>query len=134
MEDTGNAEVSSFAAGSVPAGEKPGRWIFWDFIKGGVIFALVLSLGIFALYTAGSIPDPGFSDSMLFFLLGALRSVSLVNCTFSLFAMGLSVHRLVNQPSLRKALPLFFYFATALVGAFLTMLESLMVAASGGNI
>ena len=134
MEATGSEGISPQTENSAPPEKKTGRWIFWDFIKGGVIFALVLSLGVFALYTAGSIPDPGFSDRMLFFLLGTLRSVSLVNCTFSLFAMGLSVHRLVNQPSRRTVLALLFYFACALIGAFLTMLESVMVAASEGNI
>ena len=124
MEDTNNGGEKG----------KARRWIFSDFIRKGVHYALILSLGIFTVYTVGSIPDPGLSDRILFFLLKVLRYTSLINCAFSLFALGFSVHKLVYYPHPRHILSLCFYFITALVGAILSMLDSLMLAASEGNI
>ena len=114
--------------------EQNRRWIFKDFVRSGVRFALALSVIIFALYTIGSLPDPGFSDRILFLLLRMLRYVSLINCAFSLFAMGYAVHRLVYQPSFRNVIGLFFYFGTAILGAGLVLFGSLMFAATEGNV
>lgn len=113
---------------------KSRRWIFSGFIRKGVRFALVLSLAIFAVYMVGSVPDPGFSDRILFLLLRMLRYSSLVNCAFSIFALGFSVQRIVNHPSPRNFLALCFYFITGIVGAGLAMLNSLIIAASEGNV
>ena len=83
---------------------------------------------------AGSIPDPGFPDRVLFFLLGVLRYSSLLNCAFSLFAMGVSVRRLVYQPSFRNVVGLLLYFGTAILGANLALFGSLVVAVTEGNV
>jgi len=109
------------------------RWIFADFVKKGVLAALALSLLVLAVYLAGSTPDPGFSDRLLFLLLRLLRYASLLLCAFSLFAMGFSVQRLVNHPCMRNALGLFFYFLTGIMGAGFAMLNSMIIAAVGGN-
>jgi hypothetical protein len=110
------------------------RWIFSDFVKKGVRASLVLSLTIFAVYLTGSIPDPGLSDYLLFLFLRFLRYTALVLCVFSLFALGYSVHRMVLSPSLRNALSLFVYFSLGLLGAFLAMLDTLIVVATVGNV
>jgi hypothetical protein len=109
------------------------RWIFANFIRKGVWAALALSCIIFVVYIGGSMPDPGFSDRLLFMLLGLLRYSALLLCTFSLFALGFSVHRLVHHLSVRNILVLFFYFATGLLGAGFAMLNSMIIAAAGGN-
>jgi hypothetical protein len=116
-------------------GKKPWnrRWIFSDFVRNGVRAALVLSITIFAVYLTGSIPDPGLSDFMLFLFLRLLRYVALVLCAFSLFALGYSVHRLVLSPTFRNILGLMFYFSTGMLGAFLAMLDTFIVVATGGN-
>jgi hypothetical protein len=110
------------------------RWIISGYVKNGVLFNLGLSLAIFALYLAGSMPDPGFSDKTLFLLLRLLRYSSLILSAFSLFAMGYSVQRMVNNPGLRNALILFAYFVIGMFGAGLAMLYSFITAASEGNI
>jgi hypothetical protein len=109
-------------------------WIFSGFVKNGVRVTLVLSSAIVALYLAGSMPDPGFSDNLLFLVLLLLRYSSLLLCVFSLFAMGDSVRRLLNRPGIRTIINLFFYFFTGMLGAALSMLYSLISAASAGNI
>jgi hypothetical protein len=109
------------------------RWIFADFVKKGVLAALALVLLIFAVYLAGSIPDPGFSDRLLFLLLRLLRYASWLLCAFSLCAMGFSVQRLVNNPCIRNALGISFYFFTGIMGAGFAMLNSMIIAAAGGN-
>ena len=114
--------------------DKARRWIFSDFIRKGVRYSLALSLVIFALYLASSMPDPGFPDRVLFFLLKALRYTSLISCAFSLFALGFSVRRLVYHPCLRNFLGLGFYFAVSLLSASLAMLDSFIVAAARGNV
>ena len=108
------------------------RWIFADLVSKGLKYTLVLTLGIFAVYTAGSIPDPGFSDRLLFLLLRLLRYSSLLLCAFSLCALGFSVRRLVYNPSLRNAFGLLVYFLIGLLGAGLAMLNSFIIAAAGG--
>jgi hypothetical protein len=110
------------------------RWIISGFARNGVLAALVLSLAILALYMAGSMPDTGFSDNALFLLLRLLRYASLILCAFSLFAMGYSVRRIVNNPGIRNALGLFAYFIAGLLGAGLATLYSFIAAASEGNI
>jgi len=110
------------------------RWIFAGYAGKGVRLSLALSMAIFAVYLFGSVPDPGFSDRLLFFLLRLLRYTSLLLCAFSLFALGFSVHRLVHFPGLRHALNLIFYFAVGIVGAVLSMLDSFIVVATGGNV
>jgi hypothetical protein len=110
------------------------RWIISGFVRNGVLVIFVLSLAILALYMAGSMPDTGFSDNTLFLLLRLLRYSSLLLCAFSLFAMGYSVQRMVNNPSIRNALGLFSYFIIGLLGAGLAMLYSFIVAASEGNV
>jgi hypothetical protein len=110
------------------------RWAFADYAKKGVQVSLVLSLVIFAMYLVGSLPDPGFSDYLLFVILRMLRYASLLLLAFSVFALGFSVPRLVNYPQLRNALWLFFYFSVGMLGAILAMLDSFMVAAAGGNV
>jgi hypothetical protein len=77
-------------------------------------------------------PDPGFSDRLLFLLLWLLRYSALLLCAFSLFALGFSVHRLVHRLSARNILALFFYFATGLLGAGFAMLNSMIIATAGG--
>jgi hypothetical protein len=110
------------------------QWIFSDFIKKGVRASMVLSLTIFAVYLTGSIPDPGLSDFLLFLFLRLLRYTALVQCAFSLFALGYSVHRIVLFPSLRNVLSLVFYFSVGLLGAFLAMLDTFIVVATVGNV
>ena len=140
MEDTNCESPSPPPADNGPGDsntEKKGaahNWFFSTFIRNGLRFTFALSLGVFALYMAGSIPDPGFSDRMLFFLLSSLRSVSLASSAFSVFALGFSVHRLVVQPSPRRLLNLCFYFSVGLFSVMLALLDSLILAASVGNI
>jgi len=109
------------------------RWIIADFVNKGVLAAFALSLLILAVYLAGSMPDPGFSDRMLFLLLRLLRYASLLLCAFSLFALGFSVHRLVYHPCMRNILGLSFHFFTGIMGAGFAMLNSIIIAAAGGN-
>jgi len=108
------------------------KWMFSHLAKKGVVYSLILALVIFALYTGGSVSDPGFSDGILFMLLRLLQIVSLLLCACSLFAMGLGVRRLVYRPSWRNGLRLLGYFLAALLGAGLAMLHSLIFAAAGG--
>jgi hypothetical protein len=110
------------------------RWIFAGYAQKGVRASLALSLAVFVVYLFGSIPDPGFSDRLLFFLLRLLRYASLLLCAFSLFSLGFSVHRLVNFPGWRNALSLVFYFFVGILGAVLSMLDSFIVVATGGNV
>jgi hypothetical protein len=110
------------------------RWIISGFVRNGVLVTFVLSLAILALYMTGSMPDTGFSDNTLFLLLRLLRYSSLLLCAFSLFAMGYSVQRMVNNPGIKNALGLFSYFIIGLLGAGLAMLYSFIVAASEGNV
>jgi hypothetical protein len=110
------------------------RWVFADYAKKGVQVNLILSLVIFAMYLVGSLPDPGFSDYLLFVILRALRYASLLLLAFALFSLGFSVHRLVHFPQVRNALGLLFYFSVGMLGAILAMLDSFMVAAAGGNV
>jgi hypothetical protein len=86
------------------------------------------------MYLIGSIPDPGLSDFLLFLFLRLLRYSSLVLCVFSLFALGYSVHRLVLSPKLRNVLALCFYFTVGMLGAILSMLDTIIVVAAGGNV
>jgi len=114
--------------------KKKRRWIIAGYVEKGVQAALILSLIVFIIYLIGSIPDPGFSDFLLFALLRLLRYLSLLLCAFSLFAMGFGVHRLVHFPKLRNVLSLLFYFVTGMMGAFFSMLDSFMIVAAGGNV
>ena len=110
------------------------RWIFASYARKGVYLFLVLSLAVFAVYLFGSVPDSGFSDRMLFFLLRLLRYTSLLLCAFAFFSLGFSVHHLVHFPGLRNVLVLFFYFTIGIAGAILSMLDSIIVVATGGNV
>jgi len=110
------------------------RWIFAGYARKGVHISLALSLTVFTVYLFGSIPDPGFSDRLLFFLLRLLRYTSLLLCAFSLFALGFGVHRLLYSPGLRNTLNLFLYFVVGILGAILSMLDSFIVVATGGNV
>jgi len=114
--------------------ERGRRWIFAGYAGKGVRVSLAVSLAVFAVYLFGSVPDPGFSDRLLFLLLRLLRYTSLLLCAFSLFALGFSVYRLVNFPGPRNALKLFFYFVVGILGAVLSMLDSFIVVATGGNV
>jgi hypothetical protein len=109
------------------------RWIFASFSRKGVRATLAFSCVIFAVYLGGSMPDPGFSDRLLFLLLWLLRYSALLLCAFSLVALGFSVRRLVHHPGARNILILFFYFATGLLGAGFAMLNVMIIAAAGGN-
>jgi len=110
------------------------RWIFSGYVKNGVLASLGVSLAILVMYMAGSMPDTGFSDNILFLFLRLLRYSSLFLCAFSLFAMADKVRRLVNRPGIKNALKLLFYFFTGFLGAVLAMLYSFIVAASEGNV
>jgi hypothetical protein len=110
------------------------RWIFASYARKGVYLFLVLSLAVFAVYLFGSVPDSGFSDRMLFFLLRLLRYTSLLLCAFAFFSLGFSVHHLVHFPGLRNVLVLFLYFTIGIAGAILSMLDSIIVVATGGNV
>ncbi|MDR0495956.1 MAG: hypothetical protein LBG95_10080 [Treponema sp.] len=125
-----NATARNEAAERLPGRR---RWIFAGFARKGVRAALALSCIIFAVYLGCSMRDPGFSDRLLFLLLLMLRYSALLLCAFSLFALGFSVHRLVHHVSARNILGLFFYFAAATLGAGFAMLNSMIIAASGGN-
>ncbi|MDR2717236.1 MAG: hypothetical protein LBB89_04120 [Treponema sp.] len=109
------------------------RWIFSDFVRKGVRAALALVLLIFAVYLTGSMPDPGFSDRVLFLLLRLLRYASLILSAFSLCALGFNVRRLVYHPNVRNALGLCFYFLTGIFGAGFAMLNSMIISVAGGN-
>jgi len=110
------------------------RWVISGFVKNGVLVTFGLSLVILTLYMVGSMPDKGFSDNTLFLLLRLLRYSSLLLCAFALFAMAYSVKRMVNNPGIKNALRMFFYFIFGLLGAGLAMLYSFIVAASEGNV
>jgi len=110
------------------------RWIFAGYARKGVRISLALSLTIFAVYLIGSTPDPGLSDRILFFLLRLLRYTSLLLCAFSLFGLGFSVHRLVHFPGVHNSLRIVYYFVVGIVGAVLSMLDSFIVVATGGNV
>lgn len=110
------------------------RWVFANFFGKGAVCTLILSIAIFTLYMIGSLPDPGFSDQLLFFLLQILQYSSLMLCVFAFFATGFRVHQLVHNPSLRNAILLLLYFLAGLFGASLVTLNSFIIAASTGNI
>jgi len=110
------------------------RWIISGFVRNGVLVSFGLSLGILAIYMAGSMPDTGFSDNALFMLLRLLRYSSLLLCAFSLLAMAYKVKRIVDRPGIKNALSLLFYFIIGMLGAGLAMLYSFIVAASEGNV
>jgi len=110
------------------------HWIFSGYVKNGVLASLGVSLAILVMYMAGSMPDSGFSDNILFLFLRLIRYSSLFLCAFSLFAMADKVRRLVNNPGIKNALRLLFYFFTGFLGAVLAMLYSFIVAASEGNV
>ena len=134
MEDSTVVDTDPQTASKPEKGEKVRRWIFSDFFRKGLRYTLALSLFIFVLYTAGSMPDPGLPDRILFFLLKMLRYSSLISCAFSLFVLGASVRRLVYHPSLRSALGLLLCFVISILSASLAMLDSVIVAATGGNV
>jgi hypothetical protein len=133
MENMGDLTDSVTTENGSGQKKRDRRWIFADFVKKGVLAALALSLLIMAVYMAGSIPDPGFSDRLLFLLLRLLRYASLLLCAFSFFALGFSVHHMVYYPCVRNALSLSFYFFTGIMGAGFAMLNSMIIAAAGGN-
>ena len=108
-------------------------WIFSLLFHRGVLFSLALTIILFAIYLFGSVPDPGFSDSILFLLLRLLWYSSLLLCFFSLFSMGNKVRRLVNRPALRHVIGVLLYFAAGIFGAGLAIINSFIIAATGGN-
>ena len=110
------------------------RWFLPSFVKKGVITTLITSFMIFGIYLFGSMLDPGFTDSALFFLLRLLYYSSLLLLAFSLFALGLRIHLLVYNPSLRAVFGLFTYFFSGILGAFFAMLSSLIDAISSGYV
>jgi hypothetical protein len=110
------------------------HWISSVLLKRGVIYSLIVTLVIFALYVIGGIPDPGISDRLLFLLLRLLSYSSVLLCAFSLFAMGLKIRRLVYNPSLHNIVGLFLYFLCGLFGAALVIFNSFIIAASSGNL
>jgi len=114
--------------------KRPGRrrWIFAALTKRGVLSSLALSLAIFAVYLAGSIPDPGFPDPTLFLLMHILMYASLLLCTFSVLALSFSVYHLVYFPSAYSVFWLCFYFFTGILGAGLAMFNALIFATTGG--
>jgi hypothetical protein len=116
-----------------PAAKSGRRWLFAVLARNGVRYTLLLTLAIFTVYTAGSMPDPGFPDRILFLLLRLLQYSSLLLCAFSLLAMGIRIRRLVYYPSLRNGIGLLLYFLAGILGAGLAMLNSLIVAVSGGH-
>ena len=61
------------------------------------------------------------------------RYISLALCVFSLVAMGFSVHRMIYNPRLINLIKLIFFFLTGILGAFLAILNSFIIAATGGN-
>jgi len=114
--------------------ERVRKWIFALLFKHGVMYTLAVSIVLFIIYMIGSIPDLGVYDRYIFLLLRLLWYSSLLLCFFSLFAMGAKVRRLVHNPSFRNVLGLFFYFFTGLLGAGLAIINSLIIAASAGNL
>jgi len=133
IENMGDLIDTVITENKHPRKKRGRRWIFADLVKKGVRAALALSLVIFIVYLSGNIPDPGFPDHLLFLLLQLLRYTSLLLCAFSLFALGFSVHHLVYSPCIRNALSLCFYFLTGILGAGIAMLNSMIIAAAGGN-
>jgi hypothetical protein len=127
--------VNSVASGNETNVRLPGRrrWIFASFARKGVKAALALSCTVFAVYLGGSMPDPGFSDRLLFLLLWLLRYSALFLSALSLLAMGFSVHRLVHHVCVRNILGLCLYFAAAILGAGFAIFNSMIIAAAGGN-
>jgi hypothetical protein len=119
-------------AAGAPAIRRP-RWHIRAFARGGVQVTLACSALIFAMYMIGNIPDPGFPDWFMFLLLRVLRYSSLLLCAFSLCALGLSVHQIVEHPRLRTVLGIVFYFSTGILGVILAMLNSFIVVATRGN-
>lgn len=119
-----------------PAGNELSRrqWVLAGYIKKGVRIFLAFSVAVFVLYLAGSMPDLGLSDRVLFFLLRMLRYSSLLLCAFSVFALGFSVNTMVHVPRPRNVVSLLFYFCAGILGAAFAMLDSLIIAASEGNI
>jgi hypothetical protein len=123
------------------------HWIFSVLFKRGVVYSLIITLVIFALYVIVGIPDPqprptvegspldpGIPDRLMFLLLRLLWYSSLLLCAFSLFAMGYRIRRLVFHPSLRNIVGLFLYFFAGLFGAALAIFNSFIIAASSGNL
>jgi hypothetical protein len=109
-------------------------WIFSIFVRTGTKLSIALALILLIIYAAGSIPDPGFSDSSLFMLLNLLRFSSVLLCTFSFFSMGYSVRRVVKRPSVRSVWSLIFYFSTGLISAATVLFYSFIVAVTQGNL
>ena len=114
--------------------EKTRRWIFSDIARKGVHYTFGFSLVMFIVYSAGSMPDPGFSDRLLFILLRILRYSSSISCAFSLYALGFSVRRLVYNPNLRNVFNIFLYFFIGILSVILAMLDSFIIVATEGNL
>ena len=129
-----SAQSNGSQTGTGAGQQRPGRrrWIFAALVKRGVLSSLTLSLAIFAVYLAGSIPDPGFPDHTLFLLMHILTYTSLLLCASSLLALSFSVYHLVYFPSVHSVLWLCFYFFTGILGAGLAMFNALIFATTGG--
>ncbi|MDR2478518.1 MAG: hypothetical protein LBD48_04300 [Treponema sp.] len=108
-------------------------WDFHGFVSGGVAVTLGLCVLSLALYFLGNVPELGFSDTAVLGMLRLQRYISLALCIFSLGAMGFSVHRMVYNPRLINIVKLIFFFLTGILGAFLAILNSFIIAATGGN-
>ncbi|MDR0315752.1 MAG: hypothetical protein LBH97_02505 [Treponema sp.] len=108
-------------------------WNFQGFTKGGLIVSLVLCGLFFLLYVIGNIPDPGFPDNLMFWLLRLLNYSSVSLCVFSLCALGICVRQVVESPRVRNFLFMALYFLTGIMSAVLAILSSLIIATTGGN-
>jgi hypothetical protein len=129
LERDGSAQPGSHAAHT---GVRH-KWNIRVIAGRGVQCALAFSGLMLALYMAGNIPDPGFPDRVMMLLVRVLRYSSLLLCVFSVCSLSFSVRHMIDHPRLRNALSIGFYFSTGILGAALSMLNSFIIAASGGN-
>jgi formate hydrogenlyase subunit 3/multisubunit Na+/H+ antiporter MnhD subunit len=112
--------------------KKRAGWIAGP-VHWGVIATLILLLFTLALYAAGNMPERGFTDATQFWLLKIQWYLSLFLCLFSFCALALSLRLMIRRPRFRYALGMGLYLLTGVLGMALALLNSFVVAITGGN-
>jgi hypothetical protein len=100
-------------------------------INGALFFSLALTVGTFALYLAGTVSEPGFTDRTLLALLGVLRILGFFLCALSLSALICGVWRGSSRRG--RVLNLALYVITGIMGTALMIMNAFFAAITGGN-
>lgn len=96
-------------------------------VRAWVVYALTLSVALFAIFIAGSMHDPGVSDSVLFLLLRLVRYSSIVLCALAVVAVWFGVRNIVSHPCVQNAIAIATNFFLILFGAGMAMVSHLIV-------